>query len=127
MRKVPPQLWVIGVLVAALLFFFLWRPEGDNHLDAFAQCLKEKKAVFYGAFWCSHCENQKALFGKSVTFLPYVECSAPDRKSQLSVCVEKGVKNYPTWDFPDGSREVGEVSLKKLAEKTGCELPQQDR
>lgn len=119
----PPALWAVGAFVAIVDFFLLWKPEGDNHLDAFAVCLKDKGAKFYGAFWCSHCQNQKAMFGKSAEKLPYVECSTPDARSQLSECTEKGVKGYPTWVFADGSRLEGEIALTRLAEKTGCELP----
>ena len=34
--------------------------------DGFAQCLKDKGATFYGAFWCPHCKAQKALFFKQI-------------------------------------------------------------
>lgn len=92
--------------------------------DSFAQCLTEKGAVFYGAFWCPHCQNQKAAFGKSARYLSYVECSTPDGRDQLALCAEKGIEGYPTWEFSDGSRESGEVTFARLAEKTGCPLPQ---
>ena len=36
-------------------------------LDGFAQCLKDKGAIFYGAFWCPHCQNQKKMFGRSAS------------------------------------------------------------
>jgi thiol-disulfide isomerase/thioredoxin len=91
--------------------------------DAFANCIKEKGAEFYGAFWCPHCRNQKKTFGKSAKLLPYIECSTPDGNSQLEVCTKKGVESYPTWFFADGSQENGELTLEKLAEKTACQLP----
>ena len=31
-----------------------------------AQCLTEKEVIMYGTEWCSHCKNQKAMFGESV-------------------------------------------------------------
>lgn len=92
--------------------------------DVFARCLKEKGAVFYGAFWCPHCQNQKMMFGKSAKLLPYVECSTPDGKNQFQVCKDKQIEGYPTWEFADGSRETGEVALERLSEKTKCQLPQ---
>ena len=92
-------------------------------LDGFTQCLKDKGAVFYGAFWCPHCQNQKKLFGTSETLLPYVECSTADGKSQLALCREKNIAGYPTWMFVDGTRASGELDLAALATKTGCELP----
>lgn len=116
----------VGVIV--LIFgMYMIKTKTDatpGKLDSFAQCLKDKGAVFYGAFWCTHCQNQKAMFGKSVTLLPYVECSTPDGKGQFPICKEKNIEGYPTWIFADGSRLTGEVALETLAEKTGCTLPQ---
>lgn len=96
----------------------------DATLASLAQCLTEKGAKFYGAFWCSHCKNQKEMFGESAALLPYVECSTPDGNGQLDICKNNQIESYPTWEFSDGSRESGEVSLEKLSEKTGCQLPQ---
>lgn len=118
-------LWLaIGVVAVAGIFLLVKTNSGPGKLDKFALCLKDKGAVFYGAFWCPHCQNQKALFGKSQKLLPYVECSTPDGSGQLGICQEKQIKGYPTWEFTDGSRESGEIPLQKLSEKTGCHLPQ---
>ena len=113
---------IVGLIVLGLLGYWAYYQQTPGKLDAFAQCLKDKGAVFYGAFWCPHCQAQKALFGKSAKLLPYTECSLPSKK-QNDLCNEKEIKNYPTWVFPDGSREIGEVSLEKLAEKSSCPLP----
>lgn len=102
-------------------------PEGNLDMSApeavLAQCLKDSGAVFYGAFWCPHCQKQKAEFGLAESLLPYVECSTPDQRSQTPICIEKKIESYPTWEFKDGSRQTGEVSLKDLAEKTSCAYP----
>jgi len=92
--------------------------------DDFAKCLKTQGVLFYGAFWCPHCQNQKALFGSSVQYLPYVECSTPDGQSQNSLCQQNNIAGYPTWVFKDGSRLSGETPLADLASKSGCALPQ---
>jgi thiol-disulfide isomerase/thioredoxin len=92
--------------------------------DTLAQCLKDKGAIFYGAFWCPHCQEQKKMFGNSAKLLPYVECSNPDGKTQTQICIDKKVQSYPTWEFADGSRLTGEHTLAELAEKTGCALPE---
>ena len=63
------------------------------------------------------------MFGKSADKLPYVECSSPDGKEQLEVCRESNIQGYPTWEFADGSRIEGEISIETLAQKTGCSLP----
>lgn len=120
---------VIGVLILGTISTALLRGAGQNSggpgkYDEFATCLKDKGAIFYGAFWCPHCQAQKKLFGSSAKLLPYVECSTLDGNGQTQICIDKGVNSYPTWDFADGERINGEVSLDKLVEKTSCVLPQ---
>ena len=119
-------LWIlIAVVVIGGIVWLNVRDNGQpGKYDVFAQCLKDKGAVFYGAFWCPHCQNQKKMFGKSEKLLNYVECSTPDGKGQLQVCKDKNVTGYPTWEFADASRLSGEIPLENLAEKTGCVLPQ---
>lgn len=119
---------IASILIAAgIVGFGIYKiPKNaeDPQLTQFATCLKDRGAVFYGAFWCSHCQSQKALFGKSAKYLPYVECSTPDGQGQLEVCTAKGIQGYPTWTFADGSIEAGELTLDRLSEKTGCVLGQ---
>lgn len=95
----------------------------SSPVAAFAQCLKDKGVVFYGAFWCPHCNAQKALFGDAVSLLPYVECSTADGNAQTPVCIAKKIQGYPTWEFADGSRLSGEQTFAQLAEKSQCALP----
>lgn len=92
--------------------------------DAFAICLKDQGATFYGAFWCPHCQSQKKMFGSSQKLLPYVECSNPDGKTQTPICIDKKIAKYPTWEFADGSRVDTSMSLEELAERTSCVLPE---
>lgn len=94
---------------------------GPSKFDGFAQCLAEKKITMYGAVWCSHCQNQKKLFGSAFKYVPYVECP-----QETKICTEKGIKGFPTWLTEDGSVKLeGEQSLEKLAEISGCALPQE--
>jgi thiol-disulfide isomerase/thioredoxin len=115
---------VIIIVVVGLGYLWFVQVNKPGRLDDFAKCIKESGAKFYGAFWCPHCQDQKELFGSSKKHLPYVECSTPDSNSQLQVCKDAKVAAYPTWEFADGSRLEGEISLEKLAEKSGCMLPQ---
>lgn len=119
--------WII-ILVIGAGVVGLWALTNNrpSRLDNFAQCLKDKNAIFYGAFWCPHCQNQKKLFGRSAKFLSYVECSTPDGRSQTTFCAEKNIEGYPTWEFNDQSRISGEATLEQLSEKTGCALPREN-
>lgn len=109
--------------IAVFIGWYVYSRNQPGELDGFALCLEEKGAVFYGAFWCPHCQSQKAMFGRSEKLLPYVECSTPDGQNQAEECRAKNIEGYPTWEFNDGSRLTGEIPLETLAEKTGCELP----
>ena len=116
---------VVAGAVAAVFYLFIFSSVSapENDLAEFAICLKDRGAVFYGAFWCSHCEAQKKEFGAAADSLPYIECSTPDGNGQTAECRAKNITGYPTWEFADGSRESGELALETLAEKTGCVLP----
>jgi thiol-disulfide isomerase/thioredoxin len=116
---------VVALIVCAGLFVIIHAVHRPGKLDTFAQCLDEKGATFYGAFWCPHCQRQKAMFRSSAKLLPYVECSTPNGKEQTPLCIEKNITGYPTWEFADGTRLSGEVDLQTLAEKTRCVLPQE--
>ena len=119
-------LLILGVIATTMLQGGDITPAGPGKYDEFTTCLKDKGAVFYGAFWCSHCQAQKKLFGSSQKLLPYIECSTIDGQSQTQACIDKKISSYPTWEFTDGSRLNGEIPLAQLAEKTSCEssLPQ---
>lgn len=87
--------------------------------------LREKGAKMYGAFWCSHCEDQKEIFGAGAA-IPYVECF-PDgwqRGAPLdAACANVDITGFPTWILPNGTRLEGEKSLKELAEAVGFRAP----
>ena len=126
MKKEHIIIGLITLVVILAIGFISYRENNiPGELDGFAQCLKDKGAIFYGAFWCPHCQNQKKLFGRSAKLLPYVECSNPNGQGQLQVCIDNAIKGYPTWGFADKSRLDGEVPLATLAEKTACVLPPQ--
>jgi len=73
----------------------------------------------YGAGWCPHCQNEKKAFSDSFQYVPYVEC--PDEPQR---CIDAGIKDYPTWIFPDGKKLEGEQGLKNLSQASGCLLPE---
>jgi hypothetical protein len=117
---------VVGVAFIALVVWLIVTPGKPGKLDAFATCLKDRDVKFYGAFWCPHCQAQKALFGNSSHLLPYIECSNPDQ-SQNQLCTNNGIMSYPTWVFQTASgtaTTTGEQTLAELSDKTKCELPQ---
>ena len=117
-------LGTIGVVLVPLIIYALVATPkvSRGQYDQLAQCLTDKGTKMYGAYWCSHCATQKKLFGQSFSKINYIECSLPDGQTQTETCQQAGIKGYPTWEFSDGSRLEGEVSLDQLAEKTGCSV-----
>lgn len=115
--------WAAAILIlTGIIGLSMYKKSQPGEFDTFASCIKDSGAMFYGAFWCPHCQSQKALFGKSAKLIPYTECSTPS-KSQLKVCTDAGIESYPTWKFSDGTTVTGQQSFAQLAEKTKCEAP----
>ena len=82
---------------------------------ALAEHLTEVGAKMYGAYWCSHCQDQKKLFGQeAVSKLNYIECDSKGKNAQPNLCVTAGIKAYPTWEI-SGKLQEGVVSLENLA------------
>jgi hypothetical protein len=122
-QRMRTILIAIGIVVVfAAIYFFAVR-KGDTRLDAFAQCLSDKQVKMYGLYWCEHCEQQKEMFRASFKHVNYIECGIKGSHDEEPICKTAGVKNFPTWEFPDGSRKEGPQSLTVLSEKTGCKLP----
>lgn len=120
MRKIVIALAIV-VVVAGIVLLFQRRQ--SSRLDAFAQCLGTKGAKMYGAYWCPHCQQEKAFFGASAGRLPYVECSPNGQNApQASECQSLGIQSYPTWII--NGKHIEEVmTLQQLADATGFKGP----
>jgi len=119
-NKIVTVLLIIAAFGAVI---YLGVRKRGHRLDAFAQCLAEKPAKMYGAYWCPHCADQKAMFESSFHYVPYVECGVPGSRDEAQVCKDAGIKHFPTWEFSGGERLEGTQSLQFLGTKTGCSLP----
>lgn len=52
-----------------------------------AKALKERGAKMYGAYWCSHCFEQKQRLGaEAMRLIPYIECAKDGENSQTGLC-----------------------------------------
>ena len=93
-------------------------PRGGSEgprLAGLADHLKETGAVFYGAYWCPACQQQKDEFGAAEGRLPYVECSPNGpRQPQSVACNRADVSRYPTWII-GGRRFEGVMPPEDLA------------
>lgn len=95
----------------------------DNvDLIALAKAITDSGAQFFGASWCPHCEEQEAMFGDGVKYLPYIEASTPSH-GQSQAGIDNNITTFPTWIFADGTRVTGTQSLEDLIQYTGIEVP----
>jgi hypothetical protein len=87
---------------------------------ALSDHLRSRGAVFYGAWWCPACFQQKNLFGKEAgNRLPYVECDKSDEGRQR--CMAAKVRAFPTWELKGKPRLEGVQDLEAL--KQWSEFP----
>jgi uncharacterized membrane protein len=94
----------------------------DPALRALALHLASAGVKMYGAEWCPHCQDQKAMFGGAARRLPYIECSMGRQGSaQTTECRTAGIKTYPTWEIK-GKRYEEVLSPLRLAELTDFNL-----
>ena len=118
-RKILIAVLIVAAL--ALTMYLVKRPR-VSRLDAFAKCLAARQVKMYGLYWCTHCEEQKEMFGSAFQYVAYIECGAKGSHTEQPNCVQAGVKNFPTWQFAT-ERHEGVLRLESLSEKSGCSLP----
>jgi hypothetical protein len=111
----------IAVLLAAA-YYAGWQHKNHKY-DAFAQCLATKQVKMYGLYWCPHCLEQKAMFGQSFHYVPYVECAIKGSSELAPECKVAGAKLFPSWQFGMDPPKEGILSMETLSDKTGCGLP----
>jgi hypothetical protein len=119
------KLLLYGIILVLVAGAFLGGRYYRNHkYDSFAQCLATKNAKMYGLYWCSHCADQKAMFGSAFRYIPYVECAIKDSPGVLAPeCKAAGAKLFPSWQFGTDPPKEGVLTLQELSAKTGCSLP----
>ncbi len=107
----------VTILIAIIILFYSYnditgRTVKSGQYDEFAKYLTEQGVKMYGTEWCTHCKNQKKLFGSSFQYINYIDC---DKKR--AECLSAGVQGYPTWKI-NGQNYPGEQSIERLAQLT---------
>jgi len=81
-----------------------------------ANDLSNLNSRMYGAYWCSHCFDQKMTLGKEAfNVVKYVECAKDGVDTQYKLCKSKNVPGYPTWEI-GGRLFPGEMFIDELEE-----------
>ena len=108
------------VFIAVFLVFFIGGQisgftvfQGREHTEQ-AKCITAAGGKMYGAFWCSHCLEQKKWFGDAFQYIDYVECGESNE-----ACTAAGIQGYPTWVI-NGKKYTGVHSPDQLATLSGC-------
>lgn len=120
--------WTSASLIAAVAFlaagYAASAPQAaeSDYATGLARHLAATGVKFYGAYWCPHCKDQKALFGKAAALLPYIECDPRSPAGEPQVCTRANIRAFPTWDI-ENRRFEGVLSLEELARLTGYPPP----
>jgi uncharacterized membrane protein len=78
--------------------------------------LQALNAKMYGAYWCSHCFEQKERLGReAMSKIPYIECSQDGVNSQNAMCKARKLPGYPTWEI-NGKLYPGDQEIDELEE-----------
>lgn len=95
-----------------------------------AKHLHSAGAKLYGAFWCTHCQEQKEMFGREAAkILDYIECFPEGYKkgtTMIKACTDIKLEGFPTWVI-NGEVHSGELEFSELAELTGIKLEDLDQ
>nr|GLL38554.1 thiol-disulfide oxidoreductase LTO1 [Ipomoea trifida] len=87
-----------------------------------AKHLSSIGAKMYGAFWCSHCQYQKQMFGQEAAeLLNYVECFPNGVKKGTNMALECAlvkIEGFPMWVI-NGEVLNGDQELSELAKVSG--------
>ena len=131
-RKSSPLRWsrvlplggvaaVVAVVGGAAIFASY--PGGATAYQAeLARHLARSKAVMYGAYWCPHCQEQKARFGHGRQRSALRRVRSQGAGARPDLCAIAGVRSYPTWVIGSERRE-GVLTLEELARLSGFAGP----
>ncbi|MEM9005686.1 MAG: hypothetical protein AAGE59_19450 [Cyanobacteria bacterium P01_F01_bin.86] len=115
-------LMVIGLTTSCSLVASVDDGPSEAYKQELADHLSEAGVTMYGAHWCYHCADQKALFGEAVKAIPYVECDPEGENAQPELCQAKALPGYPTWEV-NGELYPGVYSLTELAKLSDFPAP----
>lgn len=142
-KMVAVQLCIAGLVVAALsTSYSTAQPIGSDEVElapfrievttkssplalSLARHLHSIGAKMYGAFWCSHCLEQKQMFGREAAkFVDYVECFPDGYRKGITMakaCADAKIEGFPTWVINDQVL-TGEQEFSELARASGFDI-----
>lgn len=96
----------------------------------FAKCLTQKGWAMYSSFTCSACIAQKKLFGEEgFAHIKEIECNPHAPNTKVELCIEKKIRNTPTWILEQEGKEIMRIAeyqlLEDLAMYSDCKFQSQ--
>lgn len=105
-------------IIIGSIFLLLLAGCGGGPYKEFAQCLTDANVVMYGTDWCSHCTDQKDMFGDDFDYIEFVNCDFNSEE-----CSAAGVYGYPTWTIDGELLGAGVQTFQDLGEAASCTVP----
>ena len=103
----------LTVIVIIAVIVFIKNYNSDTLNEELARCIASK-SIMYSQLGCSHCIEQKKLFGDYTSIFDIVECDEEPQK-----CADAGISGTPTWII-NNQKIVGVRTIKQLKELSGC-------
>lgn len=111
-----------GANPAALVSMASAEGEPAPDLVAFAKLLASSEVKYFAAAWDADSTAQAQLFGDGADDLPFIEVTGPDRQFN-DVAAAEEIDFLPTWEFPDGSRFEGVLTLAEISSRSEIDIP----
>jgi hypothetical protein len=109
---------IAAIAFLSYLVFLQGQALGD--FDQFAECLTEQGLAMAGTDWCHFCQNQKDLFGNSLSKIDYKNCDL-----EKEWCNQNQIGLYPAWVNANGMHFTGVKNFQQLSRISGCSLETQ--
>jgi hypothetical protein len=107
------SLITIGIIFAIIIiaYFSLQKPTPVLTDSELIQCIGEN-SILYVQVGCSHCEDQKDLFGDNIEHINKIDCFFEPEECE-------GVQGVPSWKMGNEIL-LGVKTIDELKELTGC-------
>lgn len=103
---------ILAVILIIILIFLFKKPEINADLETI-KCIGNNSILYYSKV-CSHCEEQKRVFGDNFNYLTSIDCLEFPQE-----CWKNNIIKVPSWVIK-GVRYEGKKSMEELISLTEC-------
>lgn len=114
MKKQTQITLVLIILIVLIAVVVIYIKNQNPGIPAdLAKCIGSKSEL-YVKLGCTHCEDQKKMFGDSLKYLNVTDCWY-----ERDFCLVKGIEKIPTWVI-NRTQYTGVQEIETLKNLTGC-------